>query len=292
MRSIALGVAVALAWGPALWAADDKPDKKDQTPADEVKSLIADYEKAQTDFYTKYGEAKTDEERTKLQSEMPQPDKTVARLFELAQKNPKDESVCPKALIWAIQYAGYNAAGVETRSKALDQMCRDHAKSDQVGQVVLSLAYIPSPAAERFLRAVVESNPKTEIKGKATYALGEYLKHAAENASNLKDHPDNAKSIESCAGKDAIKYLQESDPAKMAKEAERLFETAAEKYADIEVYPKHTVGDLAKGELFEIRNLAIGMIAPEIEGDDLDGKGFKLSEYRGKVVVLDFWGNW
>ena len=32
--------------------------------------------------------------------------------------------------------------------------------------------------------------------------------------------------------------------------------------------------------------------APEIEGVDIDGKKFKLSDYRGKVVVLDFWGNW
>jgi hypothetical protein len=32
--------------------------------------------------------------------------------------------------------------------------------------------------------------------------------------------------------------------------------------------------------------------APEIQGVDIDGKKFKLSDYRGKVVVLDFWGNW
>ena len=32
--------------------------------------------------------------------------------------------------------------------------------------------------------------------------------------------------------------------------------------------------------------------APEIEAEDLDGVSFKLSDYRGKVVVLDFWGNW
>lgn len=35
---------------------------------------------------------------------------------------------------------------------------------------------------------------------------------------------------------------------------------------------------------------AIGTLAPEIEGVDLDGQAFKLSDYRGKVVLLDFWG--
>jgi cytochrome oxidase Cu insertion factor (SCO1/SenC/PrrC family) len=38
--------------------------------------------------------------------------------------------------------------------------------------------------------------------------------------------------------------------------------------------------------------LAIGKIAPEIEAEDIDGVKFKLSDYRGKVVVLDFWGDW
>ena len=38
--------------------------------------------------------------------------------------------------------------------------------------------------------------------------------------------------------------------------------------------------------------LAAGKLAPEIEGEDIDGQTFKLSDYRGKVVLLDFWGNW
>ena len=36
----------------------------------------------------------------------------------------------------------------------------------------------------------------------------------------------------------------------------------------------------------------IGTEAPEIVGEDLDGVEFKLSEYRGKVVMLDFYGDW
>jgi peroxiredoxin len=50
--------------------------------------------------------------------------------------------------------------------------------------------------------------------------------------------------------------------------------------------------EAARGYLFEMRNLAIGKVAPEIEGEDVDGKKFKLSDYRGKVVMLSFWGDW
>ncbi len=38
--------------------------------------------------------------------------------------------------------------------------------------------------------------------------------------------------------------------------------------------------------------IIVGQPAPEIEGEDVDGVAFKLSDYRGKVVMLDFWGNW
>lgn len=38
--------------------------------------------------------------------------------------------------------------------------------------------------------------------------------------------------------------------------------------------------------------LNIGQKAPEIVGQDLDGKTMRLSDYRGMVVVLDFWGKW
>lgn len=44
--------------------------------------------------------------------------------------------------------------------------------------------------------------------------------------------------------------------------------------------------------LDEAQRLEPGLTAPEIEGKDLDGVPFKLSDYRGKAVMLDFWGDW
>ncbi|MFT4511836.1 MAG: hypothetical protein ACI89X_001042 [Planctomycetota bacterium] len=50
----------------------------------------------------------------------------------------------------------------------------------------------------------------------------------------------------------------------------------------------------AKEALVEVQKVApsVGAAAPEIDGVDVDGVNFKLSDYRGKVVLLDFWGFW
>ena len=34
-----------------------------------------------------------------------------------------------------------------------------------------------------------------------------------------------------------------------------------------------------------------GYLAPDIEGSDLEGKPMKLSDFRGKAVVLEFWSS-
>ncbi|MFM1747687.1 MAG: hypothetical protein RLZZ188_1353 [Verrucomicrobiota bacterium] len=38
--------------------------------------------------------------------------------------------------------------------------------------------------------------------------------------------------------------------------------------------------------------LAAGVIAPDFAAQDLSGKTVRLSDFRGKVVVLDFWATW
>jgi hypothetical protein len=53
-----------------------------------------------------------------------------------------------------------------------------------------------------------------------------------------------------------------------------------------------TVVDKAEAELFEIRHLAVGKLAPDIEGEDQDGVRFKLSDYRGNVALIDFWSEY
>jgi thiol-disulfide isomerase/thioredoxin len=48
----------------------------------------------------------------------------------------------------------------------------------------------------------------------------------------------------------------------------------------------------AINKLREIRLLAIGKVLPEVSGEKLEGGVGQITDYRGKVVVLDVWTTW
>ncbi len=222
MRPAVLGFALLLAAGPAWARPDDKPDAKGLSPGEEVQKLISDYQKAQSDFYGKLREAKTAEERTKLLADgQPRPDQAAARLLELAEQNPTDKDVNPKALIWVVANAGYDADARKAKDKALGLLTRDHAGSDEVGNLCMALTREPSDAAEKFLRAAAEANSSNAVKGKAVLALGEYLKNTAEMVRQLKQDPDLAKDLAPFLGQDVVDRLAAADADQISADAEK-----------------------------------------------------------------------
>ena len=90
-------------------------------------------------------------------------------------------------------------------------------------------------------------------------------------------------------------YKRDKDADKLATEAEKAFESLLKNYGDcpqLIVKSKRTLGDIAKIALYELRNLRIGKVAPDIVAEGVDGTKFKLSDYRGKVVAVVFWASW
>jgi hypothetical protein len=57
-------------------------------------------------------------------------------------------------------------------------------------------------------------------------------------------------------------------------------------------YPDDKRVEKANGYLRNIRALQVGSIAPDFSGTNVDGNGIALSDYRGKVTYLVFWGFW
>jgi hypothetical protein len=272
-------VAVLLLAVTAL--AGDKPPPK-PSPADQLTALKKEHEEAEAAF-RKAAEALPDTpEGEKKYTELWKAyDKKQGERFlaavELARAEPKSDAAFA-ALEWVLTVprSYYLPAG-----KAALQLTTEHyAASPKVGKVVAWVGYYPPyegadahDAAAALIKAVAEKNPDRTARGQAVMAL------AWEARRNF----------------DAAEHKKSPVAEKRAAEAEKAFEAVVKDYADCRRLIREnarTLGEEANQELFELRHLRIGKAAPDIEGEDLDGVKFKLSDYRGKVVVLDFWGDW
>jgi thiol-disulfide isomerase/thioredoxin len=81
------------------------------------------------------------------------------------------------------------------------------------------------------------------------------------------------------------------DPRAITEEAEQLFESIVQNDGGV-AFKGGRLGDAAASALHEMRDLAVGKPAPEIVAMDLDGQAMKLSDFRGRVVVVNFWATW
>jgi hypothetical protein len=281
---LVLGMSVALA--------KDERQASPATPAEQYQALLKERHNVPEDL----SKARTDEERNKVQARLAN---LPHRFLALAEANPKDP-VALEALIQTVSWVNstaFPAGGKDSPGdRALVLLLRDHVKSDKLGPVCQQVLFGFHKSHETFLGAVLERNPHREVQALACLSLAQFLTDRLNRLDGLRDQdrPDLAQRYHRVFGKDYVEALQRQDRAAVAREAERLFARAAEKYADVKIPVTYfgsggTVGEKARAELFQIRHLAVGKEAPEIEGEDQDGKRFKLSDYRGKVVLLDFW---
>jgi hypothetical protein len=149
------------------------------------------------------------------------------------------------------------------------------------------------PECETYLRAVLEKNPHREIQALACLRLAQFLNARLQRLDVLKDQPEMTKRYEGIFGKEYLAALNRRDRSEALQEVEATFERAAKDFADVKLpWGGLTVGQKAQSELYELRNLTVGKRAPDLEGIDQDGKPLKLSDYRGKVVLLYFWSEY
>jgi hypothetical protein len=153
---------------------------------------------------------------------------------------------------------------------------RDRHESSEAGREATRKLYaelLRTYAQEDWFGEVVEQLPRERI------VLGEEVVNDGLRQV-IGDHADRnvqARAMVVLAGE----LKRSKDPEERA-EAEELLRAAAEEYADTEAGAK-----VAK----ELR-LEVGGLAPDFTGKTSDGYGFELSDYRGKVVLLDFYGFW
>ncbi len=269
---------------PAMAMAGDNAKKQ---PMDQYQALVKQYNEQMDAFREAVRSAKTPQQRQQAFLRQPKTDKFAPKFLSLARKHPRTPAA-RESTTWVVGHASSN----KFRGQALGILRRDWIKDAKVGPACMAATDILQPQAEPFLRAVLAKNPNHDAQATACLALANYLKDRVMPAvENIKDRPASATRYANELGKGFVQRLRQLRPAKLDEEADALYERAIREYGDVEVNGQ-AVASVARPELFELRHLTIGKSAPDITGEDIDGKTFKLSDYRGKVVLLDFWGNW
>lgn len=253
----------------ALWALDDKNGGKQKpppSPAQQLQAIEKEHSKAEDALFSL--SSKSDDEQSKLLAryrEMTGP--FTSRCLKLAEKYPKDPAAFD-ALVWVLQHQA--SAFTPDADKAAGILTHDYARDPRIVDVCRSFIRVHAPAAETLLLAVLAENPKKETRAAACLALAQMLAERAD---------------------DEAMHGQNKEASATRKDAERRYEQVAHDFGDVKIDGK-PAKDVVKPDLQELRTLAVGKTAPDIDGKDSSGKSFRLSDYRGKVAVLDFWARW
>jgi thiol-disulfide isomerase/thioredoxin len=202
----------------------------------------------------------------------------IDNLLAIAEQNPTDDVAFGAAqFVLDLSLPFENAAS----DRAFNLIARHHAGNPKVVKALNLLRWEQAEMTHAqqvwggngrldFLRAVLRKNPEKQARGMAAFMLAQAAQQEAEGAK-----------------------VNDVDIQTKRKEAIQLFQAAAKDFGDVQLdNPQGKIGDLAKHSLKALLKSPIGKPAVEIEGEDLEGKNFKLSDYRGKVVLLDFWGSW
>jgi hypothetical protein len=311
---------------PPSWGDDTKDGKKDGSAKERYEALLKDFTTQQRETLAELRKLSGEEQQKLIQKYTGLAREYTEKFYKIAEDDPKDPAATD-ALFWVLQ----NGTGSPVHAKAAEKVtalvgemplkdlaarlnttrianpallaavvkrAEKDAKEPQAGDLVgwaattgaaypdgkkaaallvekypdnpaierlcMTLARTPSPDAQATLKQIMEKSSKANVKASAAYALGQAI---ASKLDQLGDKPAEAD--------------------KAAAEAEKYLEIAIENFGKDNPQAKN-----AEMELKGLRTLRIGKEAPEITAPDLDGKDFKLSDYRGKVVLLDFWGNW
>jgi peroxiredoxin len=218
----------------------------------------------------------------------------IEAALALARDNPGDPASF-KALKFVVRT---NRAGPSDATARALRLILDRGEDRRPGQEEylpqIALTLFQYPDAEVLLRRILDRNPDRHDRAAACYWLAHHLKQQARMVRRLREKPDEQKDFERYVAAEPIgKLVKEKDPDSLSRASEVLLERAAGEFGDVQLAGEsRPLSIVAGGELYALRNLGVGKVAPEIEGRDHEGERFTLSETRGKVVVLTFSGNW
>jgi peroxiredoxin len=136
---------------------------------------------------------------------------------------------------------------------------KQHLLSPKLNPICLALISSQDPESIALLEKIQTQNPDPKVQGVAALAQAMLLKGFGDEVDVMRKR---------------LTLIRKA-----------IINSATEEVDGI------PISRLAEDELYIISNLSKGRVAPEIEGVDSGARPMKLSDFKGKVVVLLFWGS-
>lgn len=255
---------------------------QDESINDQLDELKTQLNSAISDLRDQFEEAESDEEQQQVIEDRRQLELVlVTKAVALTADNDDDDHDV-QMLMWLM-----GKTKGEGRDLAFQTLISDHIESDKLYLLADQLGRSRSPEVEieHYLRQMIEHSSADRVKGVATLSLAGLIDRITAMSDREKD------AMQERLGDEWREYADSWSGERGSEEVVKLLNACVEQYADARVRGRGTVGEKAGTQLAQM-NLRVGGVAPDILGEDLDGVSFSLSEYRGKVVMLDFWGDW
>ena len=201
------------------------------------------------------------------------------QFLEIARGAPKSaagfQALC---IVCEMMMYDRSRKGPDFLSEARDLLAANHLKTDDLLLPVVFLILHPREANIPFFERVLEDGPNKVVKGCACLAVATSL--MGTEKEGLDAYADSTELVR------LVEERQARDQRIVA-----MLERTISEFGKLEL-GETTLGKIAEPMLFERKFLMVGKVAPDIVGKDIDGKPLKLSDHRGKVVIVDFWVDW
>lgn len=276
---------MALTWVALLALWGQAPDAGVKA----FRALLREYGEALFAFDRAMAAAKTQAQReAAYRDRHPKNAEYAARCLAIAKAHPKSLAAVD-ALIWAVMHpVEASQPQSRLRGEALLRLLANYRDDARLGHLCTRLVLTVDPDSEAFLKEMSEK-AKGESLARAVAARAQNLKNRAAVISALKEDGANRAEYERLWGKAVIAELMRGSPKALEKQSTALFEKVVARHGALK-HPTHgTLGAFARAHLLSLREpVAEGKAAPEVAGTGLSGEKMKLSEHRGKVVLIDF----
>ena len=192
---------------------------------------------------------------------------TASDAVELALDNAKDEAAVDSA-VFALKLLGQHKITGSDLNKATSFILDNHINSPKIGGALAQMSEA-GQTGQFFLKTVAEKTTNKEVQGLALF----YCAIALDAQAGSYEAQGN-----------------DEGAAKVRAEAIDMMEKAVKLAPDAKV-GNETLTKAAAAEMIAMK-IGVGNPIPDVEGIDLDGKKVKMSSFKGKVVLFDFWATW